>query len=64
LGDLVYEQKISKTLFINTYGSDIMTSILVVVNKKKLDNFMENYFTVLLKHYENDKANWEKRTKQ
>jgi hypothetical protein len=37
LGDIVYEKKITKNMFVNTYGSDIMTTILVVVNKKKIE---------------------------
>lgn len=36
LGDLVYEEKISKNLFVNTHGSHIMTTILIVVPKNKL----------------------------
>lgn len=34
LGDLVYEKKISSQWFVNTHGSKIMTSVLVVVQKK------------------------------
>jgi hypothetical protein len=37
LGDIVYEKKISKNMFVNTHGSEIMTTILVVVNKKKIE---------------------------
>jgi hypothetical protein len=37
LGDIVYEKKITKNMFVNTHGSDIMTTILVVVNKKKIE---------------------------
>lgn len=37
LGDVVYEQKISKTNFVNTHGSEVMTTVLVAVQKKKVD---------------------------
>lgn len=37
LGDIVYEKKITKNMFVNTYGSSIMTTVLVVVNKKKIE---------------------------
>lgn len=37
LGDIVYEKKITKNMFVNTYGSELMTTILVVVNKKKIE---------------------------
>jgi hypothetical protein len=36
LGDLVYEKKISKDMFVNTYGSELLVSVLVVVNKKSI----------------------------
>lgn len=62
LGDLVYEKKITPQYFINTHGSKLMTSVLVVVSKKNIAKFRESYFTVLTDHYEKDQANWKKRT--
>ena len=44
----------SKTFFVNTHGSELMTTVLVVVNKKKVDQFKNSYFTILLDHYTND----------
>lgn len=58
LADVVYEKKITKQMFVNTYGSDIMTTILVVVNKKKLEQFKSNYMNVLLEYYQNDFDGW------
>lgn len=58
LGDVVYEKRITKSMFVNTYGSDIMTTILVVVNKKKLDLFKSSYMNVLLDYYRNDFDGW------
>ena len=63
LGDLVYEQKMAKTCFVNTHGSDLMTTVLVVVPKKKVEQFKGCYWNILLDHYQNDYANWEKRTR-
>lgn len=37
LGDIVYESNIDKNFFVNTHGSTLMTSVLVVVNKNKTD---------------------------
>lgn len=51
LGDIVYEKKITKGMFVNTYGSDIMTSVLVVVNKKKIELFKSSYMDILLSYY-------------
>ena len=48
---MVYEKRVTKQMFVNTYGSDIMTTILVVVNKKKLETFKANYMKVLLDYY-------------
>jgi hypothetical protein len=64
LGDLVYEQKMAKTCFVNTHGSDLMTTVLVVVPKKKVDQFKGCYWNILLDHYKNDFTNWEKRTRE
>ena len=36
LGDLVYEKKINKGMFVNTYGSELLVTVLVVVNKKSI----------------------------
>jgi hypothetical protein len=58
LGDIVYEKKITKSMFVNTYGSGIMTTILVVVNKKKIEQFKNSYMRVLLDYYENDFDGW------
>lgn len=45
-------------MFVNTYGSGIMTTILVVVNKKKIEQFKNSYMRVLLDYYENDFDGW------
>lgn len=58
MADVVYEKKITKQMFVNTYGSDIMTTILVVVNKKKLEQFKSSYMNVLLEYYQNDFDGW------
>ena len=63
-GDLVYEQKMPKQSFVNTHGSDLMTTVLVVVPKKKVEQFKGCYWNILLAHYANDFANWEKRTRE
>jgi len=39
LGDVIYESQISKTLFVNTHGSSMLTSVLVAVNKNKIEQF-------------------------
>lgn len=63
LGDLVYEKKISKSLFVNTYDNSIwMTSVLVVVNKKLVDQFKTTYPNCLIEYYKQDFENWQKRT--
>lgn len=54
LGDLMYEKKINKSWFVNTHGSDIMSSVLVVVQKKKIEEFKVSYENLLLDHYKND----------
>ena len=63
LGDLIYEKKISSSLFINTHGSKIMTSVLVVVHKKSIEKFRQVYPNVLLDWYVADLDNWNKRTR-
>ena len=55
---MVYEKKITKQMFVNTYGSEIMTTILVVINKKKLEQFKSSYMNVLLDYYQNDFDGW------
>jgi len=63
LGDLIYEKKIGQQLFVNTYdNSNWMTSVLVVVNKKMVDQFKQVYPTCLLNYYQQDFEAWEKRT--
>ena len=63
LGDFVYEKKISNQLFVNTHGSKILTTILVVVNKKMIDKFKEVYPSLLIEFMEQDFENWKKRTR-
>lgn len=44
LGDLVYERKIKKDLFVNTYeGINMLVTVLVVVPKKSIDKFTSSY---------------------
>jgi len=62
LGELVYEKKISSQWFVNTFGSKIMTSVLVVVPKKQVDRFQETYPIVYLEHNKKDLENWMRRT--
>jgi hypothetical protein len=68
LGDIVYERKISKDHFVNTkYGGDmisqLMGTVLVVVNKKSVESFKAKYMTLLLNFYKDDYEKWENRTK-
>jgi len=60
---LVYERKVSEKKFANTHGSEYLTTVLVVVNKKNLDKFNDIYQTCLITYNSNDEANWDKRTK-
>lgn len=61
---IIYEKKMNADLFVNTHYTDTqMTSVLVVVPKKKTDEFMGNYEELLLNFNKNDLANWTKRTK-
>jgi hypothetical protein len=62
LSDLVYEQKLSKDLFVNTHGSTIMTTILIVVPKPKLNQFEGIYMTALKNQRAKDYEQWKKRT--
>lgn len=41
--------------------SELLTSVLVVVNKKKEVAFTQNYLTYLSDHNKNDFENWKKR---
>ena len=62
LSDLVYEQKLNKSLFVNTHGSTIMTTILIVVPKAKLNAIEGFYMTALKDQREKDYESWQKRT--
>lgn len=64
LGDLVHENQIKKELFVNTHGSEILTSVLVVVPKKRIEQFRSSYFLLLKEHYDNEFSNLEKRIYQ
>lgn len=45
LGDVVYEEKIDKKLFVNThYDTTYLTSCLIAVNNKKVKYFEDNYY--------------------
>lgn len=69
LADEVYENKhkINKQKFCNKIEgdenyTDLFTSVLVVVNKKKEQDFLDNYHKFLITHNANDFVAWEKRT--
>ena len=64
LGDIIYEKKIPKDQFINTHGSTLMVSVLVVINKKVVEKFKASYMRMLLEFYEQDYEKWQQRTKQ
>ena len=65
LADVVYEQPaISGSNFVNTHGSELMTTILFGVPKAKVQVFKENYFTALISQKEKDYESWKKRTYQ
>ena len=61
LGDIVYEGKMPKSLFVNTHGSELMTTLLVVVHKKKVDHFRQVYPDLLIQFNQTDFENWKKR---
>lgn len=68
MGDIIYERKISKDHFVNTkYGGDMMSqmmgTVLVVVNKKSVESFKSKYMNLLLNFYKDDYEKWENRTK-
>jgi len=58
LGDIVYEKNLNSGVFVNTHGSDKMTTVLVVVPKKKVDQFKTNYLSLLIDFNKNDFENW------
>jgi len=64
LGDIVYEKKIPKDQFVNTHGSNLMVTVLVVVNKKNVEKFKAAYMEMLLEFYKQDFEKWQQRTKQ
>lgn len=37
LSDLCYEKNVAKGFFVNNYNSTMLTTVLVVVNKKKIE---------------------------
>jgi len=47
---------------VNSHGSKILSTVLVVVHKKVLEKFRELYPMVLLNWYEADFENWKTRT--
>ena len=60
----MYEEKIDKKHFVNTYAQDTqMTTLLVVVNKKKREIFEESYLGLLINFNESDFENWQRKTK-
>ena len=40
-----------------------MTTVLVVVNKKRIEQFKQSYLTMLLNHNQADFENWQNRTR-
>jgi len=64
LSDLVYEKNLSKGFFVNNYESTMLTTVLVVVNKKKIDLFKQTYPHSLLNFYKADFENWQNRTRK
>ena len=60
---MIYENKLSKNFFVNVHGSELMTTVLVAVNKKKIELFKEQYMSFLMVHRQNDFENWAKRQK-
>lgn len=61
---VVYDKKIKSDYFVNThYENTQMTSVLVVVPKKKTDDFHANYEKLLLNFNTTDLATWEKRNR-
>jgi len=58
LGDIVYKKDIPSKLFVNTYGSEMMTTLLVVVQKKKIDQFLQLYPELLVQYNEVNFDTW------
>ena len=59
---MIYEKNINGKLFVNTHGSEIMTSLLVVVNKKMIEKFQTTYPTCFSEFKQNDFESWQQRT--
>ena len=64
LSDLVYEKNLSKGFFVNNYESTMLTTVLVIVHKKKIDQFKSTYPHALLNFYKADFENWQNRTRK
>lgn len=58
LGDIIYEKNIAQNLFVNTYGSEKMTTVLVVVPKKKIEQFKKDYIELLINFNKGDFEGW------
>ena len=65
LGDVVYENQKNalKQFFVNTHGSELMTTLLTVVPKKMVQKFMDTYMSMLVTHNKSDLENWTKRAR-
>lgn len=61
LGDVIYEKKIGKNLFVNTYGSEVMSSVLVAIPKNKVQAFKEGYLGFLINVRSVEYENFKKR---
>lgn len=69
LGDAVYEKitDIGKEKFLQSHSpneanySELMTTVLIVVPKKREVQFKNEYVYYLINHNKNDFANWKKR---
>lgn len=56
-------KKIDKKYFVNTYyETSVLTTCLMAVNNKKIKYFEDNYYDLLIQHYQADYENWKKRT--
>ena len=64
LSDLVYEKNLSKHYFVNTHDSQMLTTVLVVVKKQKIEDFKKVYPNSLLNFYQADFENWQNRTRK
>jgi len=63
LGEIIYEARIPKQHFVNTFGSAQMTTVLVVLNSKQVKKFEDCYLSVLTEYKQADFENWQKRTR-